>query len=155
MLYKALIVVFDTGDNKKMPIYLFGYGVSLAIVMITLGVKYLVFSPLVLSKREKNILLVLLSLYFFSGSVFTFQFLNDKIHNYVKKVHLALSSFKNRKVNTLSSKNIQTETKLSQFVYFSLVLREQEEAKTKYSAPSITVIALGCLTRLAFFFFFF
>ena len=27
------------------------------------------------------------------------------------------------------------QTKLSQFVYFSLVLREQEETKTKYSAP--------------------
>ena len=45
-----------------------------------LGAKYLVFSPLVPSKREKNVL-VLLSLYliFFEGSVFTFQFLNDKI----------------------------------------------------------------------------
>ena len=36
LLYKALVVVFDTGDNKKLPIYLFGYGVPLAIVMITL-----------------------------------------------------------------------------------------------------------------------
>ena len=36
MLYKALVVVFDTGDNKKMPLYLFGYGLPLAIVMITL-----------------------------------------------------------------------------------------------------------------------
>ena len=27
------------------------------------------------------------------------------------------------------------QTKLSQFVYFSLVLRELEETKTKYSAP--------------------
>ena len=27
------------------------------------------------------------------------------------------------------------QTKLSQFVYFSLVLREREETKTKYSAP--------------------
>ena len=27
------------------------------------------------------------------------------------------------------------QTKLSQFVYFSLVLREQEETKTKYSTP--------------------
>ena len=50
------------------------------------GAKYLVFSPLVPSKQEKNIL-VLLSLYFFDGSVFTFQFLNDKIHNYVKKIY--------------------------------------------------------------------
>ena len=27
------------------------------------------------------------------------------------------------------------QTKLSQLVYFSIVLREQEETKTKYSAP--------------------
>ena len=42
------------------------------------GAEYLVFSPLVPSKREKNILslsqLILLSLY----SGFTFQFLNDE-----------------------------------------------------------------------------
>ena len=54
-----------------------------------LGVKYLVFSPLVPLKREKNVF-VLLSYFclvciFFEGSVFTFKFLNDKIHNYVKK----------------------------------------------------------------------
>ena len=41
--------------------------------------KYLLFSPLVPSKEEKNIL-VLLSL-----CVFTFQFLNDRVDNYVKK----------------------------------------------------------------------
>ena len=29
----------------------------------------------------------------------------------------------------------QRQTKLSQFVYFSLVLRELEETKTKYSKP--------------------
>ena len=50
------------------------------------GAKYLFcFSPLVPSKQEKN-MLVLLSL-FFEGSVFTFQFLNDKIHNYVNKTY--------------------------------------------------------------------
>ena len=38
-----------------------------------------------------------------------FQFLNDKIHNYVKKTLLWILSFKNWKVNTLPSKNIQTE----------------------------------------------
>ena len=33
---------------------------------------------------------------FFEGSVFTFQFLNDKIHNYVKKyINLCISLFKN------------------------------------------------------------
>ena len=45
-----------------------------------------VFSPLVPSKREK--VLVLLSQFcsvciFSEGSVFTFQFLNDKMHNHV------------------------------------------------------------------------
>ena len=38
----------------------------------------------------------------------------------------------------LCSKNIQT--KLSQFVYFSLVLREQVETNTKYSAPSLVLV---------------
>ena len=67
------------------------------------------FSPLVPSKREKNIS-VLLSQFcsactFFEESVFTFQFLNDKIHNYTPKTcisqnvsdmrgkHLFLDSF--------------------------------------------------------------
>ena len=54
-----------------------------------------VFSPLIPSKREKNIL-VLLSQFcsvciFFEGSVFTFQFLNDKIHNYVKKITMIVN----------------------------------------------------------------
>ena len=38
--------------------------------------------------REKYVCfakLVLLSVYIFEESVFTFQFLNDKIHNYVKQ----------------------------------------------------------------------
>ena len=51
-------------------------------------------------QNERKIYLVCLSYFvsvciFFEESVFTFQFLNDKIHNYVKKIHLALSSFKN------------------------------------------------------------
>ena len=44
-----------------------------------------VFSPLVPSKREKNILLLIsqfcLVCIFFQGRVLTFQFLNDEIHN--------------------------------------------------------------------------
>ena len=51
-------------------------------------VRNFVFSSRSLKTREKYISfaqLVLLSLYFFEGSVFTFQFWNDKIHNYVKK----------------------------------------------------------------------
>ena len=52
---------------------------------------FVVFSPVVPSKWKKNIL-VLLSQFcsiciFFEESVFTFRFLNDKIHNYVKKKH--------------------------------------------------------------------
>ena len=49
-----------------------------------LGAKYFgSFSPLVPSKREKNVL-VFLSLYVhFLREVFAFQFLNDKIHDYV------------------------------------------------------------------------
>ena len=55
----------------------------------------------------------------------------------------------------LCSKNIQTE--LSQFVYFFLVLREQEETKTKYSAPTQSImfvaqIAKGCFSNLGHFF---
>jgi hypothetical protein len=34
------------------------------------------------------------------------------------------------------------QTKLSQFVYFSLILREREETKTKYSAPQVFDINL-------------
>ena len=57
-----------------------------------LGAKYLVFfSSRSLKTREKWISfaqLVLLSLYIFRGKcVFTFQFLSDKIHRYVKKPH--------------------------------------------------------------------
>ena len=50
----------------------------------SLGAKYFgFFSPLVPSKREKNVL-VFLSLYVhFLREVFAFQFLNDKIHNNV------------------------------------------------------------------------
>ena len=36
LLYKALVVVFDTGDHKLLPLYLFGYGAPLAIAMVTL-----------------------------------------------------------------------------------------------------------------------
>ena len=74
-----------------------------------LGAKYLFFlSSRFVKMREKYI--SLLSLYIFEESVFTFQFLNDKIHNYVKKNHnCEFLSFKNWKVNTLPSKNIQTE----------------------------------------------
>ena len=48
----------------------------------TIRCKIFFFSPLIPSKREKNIL-VLLILYIFEGSVFTFQFSNNKSHSYV------------------------------------------------------------------------
>ena len=35
---------------------------------------------------------------------------------------------------------LTSKTKLSQFVYFSLVLREREETNTKYSAPSLVLV---------------
>ena len=47
------------------------------------GAKYLVFSPLIPSKREKNYISFAQIVHFFKGSVFNFHFLNDKIHNYV------------------------------------------------------------------------
>ena len=42
LLYKALIVVFDTGESKRLPLYLCGYGAPLVIVMITLVVALIV-----------------------------------------------------------------------------------------------------------------
>ena len=36
LLYKALIVVFDSGFNRVLPLYVFGYGVPAIIVVITL-----------------------------------------------------------------------------------------------------------------------
>ena len=56
-----------------------------------------VFSSRSLKTREKYISfahLVLFSLYIFEESVFTFLFLNDKLHNYVKK-HTSLKKYTN------------------------------------------------------------
>ena len=91
------------------------------------------FIPLVPAKLEKNILISTVSfaqcVYFYEGSLFTFQFLNDKIHRYVlfdltlqfiigklKKKHSPQKVYKLRKLN-------------------SLILTEREETKTKYFAP--------------------
>ena len=76
--------------NIGNPYYVYGGTWKTCTGLSNSGAKYLVFSPLVPSKQEKNIL-VLLSLYFFDGSVFTFQFLNDKIHNYVKKITMIVN----------------------------------------------------------------
>ena len=72
---------------------------QLAVVQTHLGAKYLgFFSPLVPSKREKNVLVCLVCI-FFEGNVFTFQFLNDKIHNYVQKKHTSSLKYKVSKTN--------------------------------------------------------
>ena len=52
------------------------------IMSLTYGRNICFLSPLVQSKQEN---LALLTLYIFSGKCFFFQFLNDKIHNYVKQ----------------------------------------------------------------------
>ena len=62
--------------------------------------------------------------------MFIFQFLNEKINNYVKQniiVHFIIPKLKN--MHTFL-KNIQTEKAEE-----SLILTEQEETKTKYFAP--------------------
>lgn len=38
LLYKALIVVFDTGDHKMLPLFIFGYGAPLIIATLTIVV---------------------------------------------------------------------------------------------------------------------
>ena len=35
MLYRALIVVFDTGSHRELPLYLFGYLVPIVISVVT------------------------------------------------------------------------------------------------------------------------
>ena len=69
---------------------------------------------------------------FFEESVFTFQFLNVKIHNYVKKhiiVNFIIQKLKSKHTSLKKYKN------WAKLIYFSLVLREREEKKTKYFAP--------------------
>jgi hypothetical protein len=36
LLYNALVVIFDNGDRRLLPYYLFGYGVPGAIVILTI-----------------------------------------------------------------------------------------------------------------------
>ena len=51
-----------------------------------LGAKYLCFILLTFPQNERKIYFIFAQfVYFFEGSAFTFQFLNDKIHSYVKK----------------------------------------------------------------------
>ena len=85
-------------------------------------------SPLILLKGEKNIQTettwFVSVCMFFEGSVFTNCWIKKvPIFDIIVNLH-------------------------SQFVYFTLVLREQEEAKTKYSPPQIeqtTIIPGKCL----------
>ena len=58
-------------------------------------------SPLVLSKWEDLAFSVCI---IFEKSVFIFQFLKGKMHNYVCLTYLCILLFKNWKINTLSSK---------------------------------------------------
>ncbi len=42
LLYRALVVVFDTGDNRHFPLYIFGYGIPMVLTTITFIVALLV-----------------------------------------------------------------------------------------------------------------
>ena len=89
---KVLASVFGLWHLKLIFGIFFSFRHSIFIRRVSsyLGAKYLVFFLLSFPQNEWKIL-VLLS---FEGSVFTFQFLNDKIHNYVKKTKLWILSSK-------------------------------------------------------------
>ena len=83
--------------------------------------------PLVLSKRED---LAFSVSRLFEKKVFILQFLNDKMHNFVKQniiVQFIIQKLKNKHT---SFKIIQTEKAEE-----PLILTEQEERKTRYFAP--------------------
>ena len=42
LLYRALVVIFDTGDHRHFPLYIFGYGMPAVIATATLLVALLV-----------------------------------------------------------------------------------------------------------------
>ena len=98
------------------------------IPSIDLGAEYLVFiSSRSLKTREKYTNwdnLVCFSLYIFWAQSHLCLLLQKKV--FCKSKHRWLCPQKIYKLK---------QTKLSQFVYFSLVLREREKTKTKYSAP--------------------
>ena len=35
LLYRALVVVFDTGDHRNFPLYIFGYGLPIVVTTVT------------------------------------------------------------------------------------------------------------------------
>ena len=82
-----------------------------------------------LSFCQNERFLSFLSLYVFEESVFIFQFLNDKMHNYVlfdMIVHI-IQKLKNKRTFL---KIIQTEKAEE-----PLILTEREETKTRYFPP--------------------
>ena len=76
----------------------------------------------------------------FEENVFIFNFWMMKFT--VMFCFLCILSFKNWKINTLSSKNIQTEKAEE-----SLILTEQEEAKTRYFPPQCTFCEFNTYRR--------
>ena len=83
-----------------------------------------------LSFCQNERFLSFLSLYIFEESVFIFQFLNDKMHNYVKQniiVYFIIQKLKNKRTFL---KNIQTEKAEE-----PLILTGREETKTIYFVP--------------------
>jgi len=42
LLYRALVVVFDTGEHRNFPLYIFGYGLPIVLTTITFIVALLV-----------------------------------------------------------------------------------------------------------------
>ena len=63
------------------------------------------------------------------GSVFTFQFLNDKIMFFDIIVNFIIQKLKSKHAS------LTKYTNWANLIYFSLVLREREEKKTKHFAP--------------------
>ena len=124
--------------NKGFDVLSFDGGGTKGVMEAVIGAEYLFFSPLVPSKQDKNILsfsqLVLLSLYIFwlkcvYVSIFGWwECQVDFCEFYLQKL----------KSKHTSLKKYTNWTKLNEttLVYFSLVLREQEEKKTNISYPS-------------------
>ena len=85
-------------------------------------------------RKLRNLLarkLSFLSLYTFLECVFIFQFLNDKMHNYVKQniiVYFIIQKLINKHIFL---KNIETEKAKE-----PLILTEREERRTRYFPPS-------------------
>ena len=88
-------------------------------------------------QNERKTYLVLLSKFcslciFFEGSVFTFQFLIDKIHNHV--FFYIIVNFIIQKLKSEHTSLIKY-TNWAKAICFSLVWREREEKTLKYFAP--------------------